>query len=316
MKSDRPEIDFYIGPYGISVDRCVLVGSSREEIKLTPKNMGVLAYLAENSERVISSDELLNKFWSPIASDHAVHKAIADLRSALGDSVRRQTYIKTLPRRGYKLLHAPVRVSPSPPRDSGPQHQAAAGRRAIEFRGYLAAGFCAALMVTVFTWLLWEPGSKKNADAVTVGVEQFTVRGNASQAGRVLGEGLTGNLIDRLSKSKQLNIVFINGESRPQPAETDHLLRGTLLNLDGRLRVLVHLVRSSDGVYEYSEKFDFELSEEDLFTIEDRIVSSAVLSIATALDIRQGDLREAPEYSLDTAGYRRLAKGDGGTAGH
>jgi|GEM_PF-1474518 len=313
MKSDLPEIDFYIGPYGISVDRCVLVGSSGEEIKLTPKNMGVLAYLAEHSERVVSSDELLNHFWSPIASDHAVHKAIADLRSALGDSVRRQTYIKTLPRRGYQLLHAPVLVPP--PRHSAPQHRVAAGWRTVEFRGYLAAGFGAALVVTFFTGLLREPASKKNVDVVTVGVEQFTVRGNASQAGRAIGEGLTGNLIGQLSKSKRLNIVFINGEARPQPAETDHLLRGTLLHLDGRLRVLVHLVRSSDGVYEYSEKFDFELSEENLFAIEDRIVSSAVLNIATALDIRLGDLRDAPEYSSDTAGYRRLAKGDAGTAG-
>ncbi|WP_308368335.1 MULTISPECIES: winged helix-turn-helix domain-containing protein [unclassified Microbulbifer] len=319
MKGNNPGIDFYIGSFGISADRCILVGSHNEETKLTPKNMGVLIYLAENADRVISSDELLNKFWSPVASDHAVHKAIADLRSALGDNVRRQTYIKTLPRRGYKLLHAPSPISPASASEDNGKHLATMGKRVIEFGDYFAVGLSAALVLAVFGWLMREPASKKNTDVITVGIERFTHEGNVSSVDRVLNDGLTSNLADRLSKSKRLKIISISGSRREQPPPgTDHLVRGNLLQDDDRLRVLVHLVRSSDGLFEYSEKFDFEISEQSLFAIQDYIASSAAFNIATALDIEQDDNGKVPEYSLNAANsatYEQFAKGDSKAAG-
>jgi DNA-binding winged helix-turn-helix (wHTH) protein len=98
---------FHLGPFEISGDMCT-ISKGDEQVKLTPKNMDVLLYLAENADRVISATELLDQFWSPVTSDHAVHKAIADLRHAMGDNVRCQNYIKTLPKRGYKLLCTPM----------------------------------------------------------------------------------------------------------------------------------------------------------------------------------------------------------------
>lgn len=87
----------------ISRESCTIVEGERE-VKVTPRSMDVLVYLLEHRGRVVSPDELLDQFWSPLASDHAVHKAIAELRAAMGDSVRQQRYLKTVPKRGYKLL--------------------------------------------------------------------------------------------------------------------------------------------------------------------------------------------------------------------
>ena len=98
---------FHLGPFEIASDMCT-ISKGGEEVKVTPKNMDVLIYMAENADRVISAAELLDRFWSPVTSDHAVHKAIADIRHAMGDSVRCQNYIKTLPKRGYKLLCRPI----------------------------------------------------------------------------------------------------------------------------------------------------------------------------------------------------------------
>ena len=92
----------------ISRENCTIKSGDRE-IKVSPRSMDVLIYLMEHSGRVISPEELLDQFWSSLASDHAVHKAIAELRAAMGDSVRQQRYVKTVPKRGYKLLtNAPV----------------------------------------------------------------------------------------------------------------------------------------------------------------------------------------------------------------
>ena len=77
--------------------------------------MDVLNYLAENAGQVVSHDELLKHFWhGSFPSDHAVHKAIAELRSALGDDAHHPSYIRTIPKRGYSLI-AKVRLEASGP---------------------------------------------------------------------------------------------------------------------------------------------------------------------------------------------------------
>lgn len=101
----QPEIlhTIRLGPLIVSTEGCTITAEDNET-RVSPRSMDVLCYLIEHSERVISAEELLERFWSSIASDHAVHKAIAELRAAMGDSVRQQRHIKTVPRRGYKLL--------------------------------------------------------------------------------------------------------------------------------------------------------------------------------------------------------------------
>src|SRR5690606_9666962 len=83
------------------------------ETRITPRSMDVLNYLAENAGTVISPDELLGRFWpGSVSSDHAVHKAVAELRSALCDDAHNPAYIKTFPKRGYALIAETGQCSP------------------------------------------------------------------------------------------------------------------------------------------------------------------------------------------------------------
>lgn len=75
------------------------------ENKVTPRSMDVLRMLIDNAGNVVSPGEFLEAIWqSPIATDHAVHKAIAELRHALEDRASKPKYIKTIPKRGYTLI--------------------------------------------------------------------------------------------------------------------------------------------------------------------------------------------------------------------
>lgn len=75
------------------------------ENKVTPRSMDVLRLLIDNAGHVVSPGEFLESIWqSPIATDHAVHKAIAELRHALEDRASKPRYIKTIPKRGYTLI--------------------------------------------------------------------------------------------------------------------------------------------------------------------------------------------------------------------
>lgn len=95
---------FYLG------DWCVLPEQSRlqknsDSHHLQPKLMEILLYLAEHPMAVISTDKLIEACWmgQPM-TDNPIHKAIAQLRKALGDSSDVPRYIKTVPRKGYMLI--------------------------------------------------------------------------------------------------------------------------------------------------------------------------------------------------------------------
>src|SRR5713226_3038382 len=70
------------------------------EIKLRPKSFEVLKYLVENSGRLISKDELINKIWIDASvTDDSLVQCLKDIRHALCDEG--QQIIKTVHGRGY-----------------------------------------------------------------------------------------------------------------------------------------------------------------------------------------------------------------------
>ncbi len=71
-----------------------------EEIKLRPKSFEVLKFLIENNGRLISKDEIIKVVWQEMAvTDDSLVQCLKDIRLALDD--KSQSYIKTVPRRGY-----------------------------------------------------------------------------------------------------------------------------------------------------------------------------------------------------------------------
>ena len=76
-----------------------------EEIAIEPRVFALLAYLVENSGRVITREELIEKLWPDThVTDASLSQAVASLRSALDDNAQTPKYLATLPRRGYKFV--------------------------------------------------------------------------------------------------------------------------------------------------------------------------------------------------------------------
>ena len=72
-------------------------------VKLEPKAIEVLLYLAARPGQVATREELLAELWrGVVVGDDALTQVVIKLRKALGDS-----YIETIPKRGYRLV-APV----------------------------------------------------------------------------------------------------------------------------------------------------------------------------------------------------------------
>ena len=102
--------EFVVEP---ATDRLLHVATGTR-IDLEPKTMEVLVALAERNDEVVSSSTLIECVWHgrPMG-DNPVYKAVAKLRRALHDEVAAPRYIETIPRKGYRLLVAPV-AAPAP----------------------------------------------------------------------------------------------------------------------------------------------------------------------------------------------------------
>lgn len=84
------------------------VRSRRGVERLRPLLVDVLLRLAVTPGEVVRRETLLEEVWSRrMVNDEVLSRAIAELRTALGDDARQARYIETLPKIGYRLV-APV----------------------------------------------------------------------------------------------------------------------------------------------------------------------------------------------------------------
>ena len=118
--------------------------SGSVEIPLRPKTWAVLRFLAENPDRLVSKDELLEAVWPGlIVTDDTLVQSISELRRALADGGAR--LIVTVPKRGYRFVPA---AAPE-------ERRQARGWHLLRWRwiyGVLAPLLLAVTAVTMLTW--------------------------------------------------------------------------------------------------------------------------------------------------------------------
>ena len=98
---------FVIAEVVADSERSVLLRHG-ELVKVEPKVMSLLAYLAANAGRIVPKEELLAKVWNGAhVVDEALQRAVSMLRTALGDDARNPRLVETVPTRGYRLMVTP-----------------------------------------------------------------------------------------------------------------------------------------------------------------------------------------------------------------
>jgi len=301
-----------IGDWRVSLSACTLQHcagdssafenpvSDTPETKVTPRSMDVLKYLAERPGSVVSPAELLENLWqSPIATDHAVHKAIAELRSALHDDAHKPSYIKTIPKRGYTLIanvtpwstdtsgHATAKASTTT--DGHTETLSMPPTRWIKGAAVAAILAVVAISLPFFSTSL---DRQPEAGAVTALVVLPFVTQDLNDENLILAEGIRESLVHNLAKLNHLQVLSPPREpgylatsfdaGHQYDRQADHLLRGSVYSAHGRLRVIVQLFRTSDGVQEYSDQFDLQL--DDIFAVQDEIAANVVSALRIHLD--------------------------------
>ncbi len=140
-KHDRP---FRVGDFEVHPASGEIRGWDGVQ-RLRPLLVDLLLRLSAEAGTVVRRETLLEDVWPRrMVNDEVLSRAMAELRTALGDEARKARYIETLPKIGYRLI-APVReveeAARPPPPAPNPAPQAAPARpaKAIALLGLAVA---------------------------------------------------------------------------------------------------------------------------------------------------------------------------------
>jgi Tol biopolymer transport system component/DNA-binding winged helix-turn-helix (wHTH) protein len=102
---------YEFGPFSLdSAER--LLTCDGKVVSLAPKLLETLLVLVENSGRIMEKEELLKILWpDSYVEESNLTTYVSQLRKALGEHVEGQSYIETVPRRGYRFIAEVKKIS-------------------------------------------------------------------------------------------------------------------------------------------------------------------------------------------------------------
>ena len=278
--------EFRLGSHTIrpAVDE---IGTERIESKA----MEVLLALVNAAPDPITPQELLEQVWpDSIVVDNVVHKAVAQLRRALGDDAQNPRYIETIPRRGYRLIaqvESAVRAIPEP-LDSV-EHRPKILKRGPRF----AIAIAAILGITV-AGIWWAEFGVQKDTLETVGELESLVPDDveasrnsiavlpfdnfsSSPENAFFAAGMQEDILNSLAHIPELLVTSRTSTTRyvdsdlslPQVAaemNVAYIIEGSVRRIDEDIRISVQLIEAANDTHVWSQNFDRTV--QDVFAIQ------------------------------------------------
>lgn len=298
-----------------------------KSVKIEPKAMAVLLYLADRPGQVVSRQALLSTVWSGVVvGDDALTQVVVKLRKALGDVPDEPAYIQTISKGGYRLVAPVVRPAQSPSApvrsESGPPH-AGSKRRILWLAG--AGGAALLLAAAGISWIKGErvsgaprqqtamaSGQAARAAQPTVAIRPFEALGNDPRE-VLLARGITADLLTDLSKVFGLWVIGVapaggqeGGKAPGDAPPIRYLVSGTVQRFDERLRLQVHLTDAETGKQLWSERFDRPLT--GFFGIQDEL-GPKILHVLPVKVSEAEQRRIAQRYTRNLEAYETFQRG-------
>jgi TolB-like protein/DNA-binding winged helix-turn-helix (wHTH) protein/cytochrome c-type biogenesis protein CcmH/NrfG len=307
-----------------------------KEISLRPKTFAVLKYLAENSHRLVSKEELFAAVWpNLVVTDDALVQSVGELRRALGDDGPR--LIRNIPRRGYRFEHdvsaaganVPVSTYASSRAELPlrlPDGAMGVSSRPAPIMGRKVFFGAIVLAISVAALTLWDAidteGDADNSDRPALNktdvgskaaIAVLPFQNQSDDAAReYFADGLTQDIINSLGRFPELTVMSWNAVSayKDKPAVPEQIadrlsvryqVEGSVLQTGDRVLVIAQLV-DADGRVLWSQRFDEALA--DLFALQRRITTEIAGTLAIRVTkIEQQRVLAKPAESLEAYDY-------------
>ncbi|MEX2125683.1 MAG: tetratricopeptide repeat protein [Woeseia sp.] len=268
----------------------------------------VLEMLLERPNELVRRETFFARLWPDDHSgilDDNLNTAVRKLRLALDDSAHHPRFIETVPKRGYRFVAAisapEVIALPDVETDDGPiAADPAPPKSARRTHAMVVVPLVLVAIVTIVA-TIFVPGLRDDERedqgfaASTGGLSTLAVlpfvNASGNPADEYFSDGLTEELMDRLSRTAELSVVSRTSVFALKGAEIDAREIGRMLGVEAlvegsvrrdgdSLRISVHLVDSRDGYQLWSETYDRRMT--DVFEVQEDIA----LSIAETLQGR------------------------------
>lgn len=275
-------------------------------VHLPAKEFETLLLLVENNGHALSKDEMMSAVWQDaFVEESNLAKQISRLRKLLGSET--EDYIETLPKHGYRFnAHVTAVEIPTESLTIVQRHTVkrvtfSVVDDGIAERAALTAGpgtfltlpriAIAALVLSigiVAAWFYRTPSALPKTNTIAV----LPLRSlNGDQDAKILGLGLTDALITKLGSLRKVIVLPTNAvatfSDQTEPLEmgrrlnVDAVLDGSIQQSEGRLRVNVRLIRTSNGEQIWTDKFEQPLA--GLFALQDALSANIAKSLAFEL---------------------------------
>jgi TolB-like protein len=280
---------FEFAGHSLDVARSTLQAADRE-IELRPKSLEVLRYLVENSDRLVTKDELVKAVWpNSVVTDESLTHCISEVRQAIGDA--EQTIIKTVPRRGYRLVAPVARLPTSRPPSAELPPAAVPAATAAEAAGLSGPPLPERPSVAVlpFQNMSDDPGQEHLADGM---VEEIITALSRFSSLFVIARNSSftykGRAVDVKQVGRELGVRYV--------------LEGSVRRAANRVRITGQLIDAATGAHLWADRFDGAL--DDVFDMQDNVTTSVVSAIAPRLEqVEIVRARRKPTESLDAYDY-------------
>ncbi|MEA2887443.1 MAG: hypothetical protein QOD11_1803 [Bradyrhizobium sp.] len=254
--------------------------SGTRPVRLTPKALALLSFMADRPGEVIPKEELFGAVWPQVTvGDAALVTCIQELRKALGDDARRPRYIETLHRRGYRFV-GKITAAPLP---------AAVG-----------GGTTPALALP---------------DRPSIAVLPFDNMSDGPDQ-EYFADGISEDLITGLSRIRWLFVIARNSTFVYKNRAVDikqvarelgvrYVLEGSVRRAGKRIRISAQLIDAVSGGHHWAERYDRELG--DIFAVQDEITRNVVAAIEPRLMAAEG-IRALSRSPDDLGAWERVAR--------
>jgi TolB-like protein/DNA-binding SARP family transcriptional activator len=270
---------YQFGPFRLDMGQHLLTREG-ETLPLTHKAFDTLAFLVQNSGRILQKEEMMNSIWSDSFVEEAtLAQNIFTLRKVLGETPLEVRYIETVPKLGYRFIAEVEELLPENSEQMTNQES-------------------------------------RNLTARSLAVLPFQTLTNDS-GDEYFGLGMADALITRLSNIREISVrpssaiikyhrQNIDLYTAGRELKVQLILDGIIQRLDDRIRVTVQLVNTESAVPLWADKFDEKFS--DVFTIQDIISEKVVEALTLKLTSAQ-KLLLTKRYTRDSDVYRYYLKG-------
>lgn len=273
-----------------------LVTRRDEVVHLEPLAMEVLVYLAHHAGEVVSREALEKEVWrGAVIGYDAVTNTIIKLRKALQDNARQPRYIATIPKKGYRLIAEVTwqeeTTAVNQPRDVTPGSLSPGNRRHAWHPG---TGWILAIVAGISLLALGWYGMGDHRVAPqqsSIVVLPFVNMGDDPRQD-YLADGMTEDITTDLSRLSDIRVLASNTalnykgkqvspEQVGKELDVKFVLKGSLRQSGGELRVNAQLVDTTTGYNVWAERYDRSVSE--VFAVQDEVTQNIVSALALNL---------------------------------